>query len=328
MTGLSNLARRGRAILLVAPAAWATFAHAGTLLVFGDSLSDTGRLWAVSEQTFGQGVPPSEPGLYWQGRFTNGPVAVEVMAQTLGLTLDSRAWGGAFSGQGNLLGNSGPLADSGLQGQVGAYLVEQPTVGPDIQIVLWAGLNDLVLSPTTATAARAVVNLEQAARGLIAAGSTSLLLPQSPDLGASPWARALQPDTTARYTAASLALNTGVQSLVARLAGEYPDVHILTFDTPGVLAAEQARQGWITDAACVDGDFFGVEGVCTQPEQHLYWDGTHPSAAAHRHLGWAMAQAVPEPATWMLQGLGLLALGGQLARRRGARVQPAADPRG
>jgi phospholipase/lecithinase/hemolysin len=33
-------------------------AQAGTLLVFGDSLSDTGRVWATSQTTLGQELPP------------------------------------------------------------------------------------------------------------------------------------------------------------------------------------------------------------------------------------------------------------------------------
>lgn len=47
------------------------------MYVFGDSLSDTGNLKAVTQD-------PNMP-----SRFTNGPVVVEVIANALGLTLSN-----------------------------------------------------------------------------------------------------------------------------------------------------------------------------------------------------------------------------------------------
>lgn len=52
------------------------------LFVFGDSLSDIGNSY---DQTFGL-LPPDPP--YFEGRFSNGPLAVETLAQNLGLTLN------------------------------------------------------------------------------------------------------------------------------------------------------------------------------------------------------------------------------------------------
>ncbi|KAJ2058115.1 hypothetical protein GGI17_005240 [Coemansia sp. S146] len=61
-----------------------------TLHIFGDSLSDTGRLHSL---TYGM-VPPKS---YWRGRFSSGPVWNEHLTQLLGLGLDNHAVGVAKS---------------------------------------------------------------------------------------------------------------------------------------------------------------------------------------------------------------------------------------
>ena len=56
----------------------------------------------------------------------------------------------------------------------------------------------------------------------------------------------------------------------------------------------------------------GVLGGCAG---YLYFDGVHPTTAAHALLADAFAAAVPEPETWALMLTGLAAVA--LARRRG-----------
>lgn len=74
------------------------------IFIFGDSLSDSGSSFAL---TFGA-IPPEPP--YDSGRFSNGLVAVEYLAEDLGFTLNpyyddgggnNFAVGGARTGTGN-----------------------------------------------------------------------------------------------------------------------------------------------------------------------------------------------------------------------------------
>ena len=67
----------GLAILLGAGTASATFTN---LYIFGDSLSDSGNLFALTGGT----LPPSPP---YAGKMSNGPVAVEYLAANLGLPI-------------------------------------------------------------------------------------------------------------------------------------------------------------------------------------------------------------------------------------------------
>jgi len=68
--------------------------------IFGDSLVDNGNLFGVTRNL----VPPSPP--YFNGRFSNGPVWVEILGPKLGISADSTnnfAFGGATSGTFNAL---------------------------------------------------------------------------------------------------------------------------------------------------------------------------------------------------------------------------------
>src|SRR5437588_8056906 len=75
------------------------------LVVFGDSLSDNGNLFALT------GFPPAP---YYMGRFSNGPVWVEDLAQYLDVPLDDYAFGGANTDATNI---NGPFP--GILAQIG-----------------------------------------------------------------------------------------------------------------------------------------------------------------------------------------------------------------
>lgn len=177
------------------------------LYVFGDSLSDTGNLQAILQD----GVTPS--------RFTNGPVAVEVIASVLGLPLtnSNHLLGGALP-FGNNFAIAGAKAldadgdestpDINLPTQVNAFLQLNGGVAPSnaLYIVLIGG-NDirearairaagiLADNPADRSAAREAANdyianaveSEQAqVRKLIAAGARHILVVNAPDIGAIP----------------------------------------------------------------------------------------------------------------------------------------------
>jgi phospholipase/lecithinase/hemolysin len=69
------------------------------VFVFGDSLSDTGNVFTVTEPVFEDPIPVSPP--YFMGRFSDGPVWVEILAERLDLELRPFLEGGtnfAFGG--------------------------------------------------------------------------------------------------------------------------------------------------------------------------------------------------------------------------------------
>src|ERR1043165_7474947 len=73
------------------------------VVVFGDSLSDSGNVFAATKPVLAKAIPVSPP--YFQGRFSNGPVWVAILAEQLGLPLrpflqgdTNFAFGGAATG--------------------------------------------------------------------------------------------------------------------------------------------------------------------------------------------------------------------------------------
>jgi thermolabile hemolysin len=90
----------------------------GSLVVFGDSYSDTGNIWRASNQT----QPPSPP--YYRGRYSNGRTYVDFVREALALPLNNYAWGGATSNNDIVMGYSTFLNATvpSFQDQVRAHL--------------------------------------------------------------------------------------------------------------------------------------------------------------------------------------------------------------
>ena len=154
-----------------------------SVIVYGDSLSDNGNLYAATG-----GTVPGPP--YWQGRVSNGPVAVEDLAANLGAPLHDFAWAGATTGLGNLADNGTPtnLGTSGAPGMVSQFIATSGSIGPlapSSLFVIWGGPNDF-LSPSPLDggdpmkiADRAVADLLGLVADVEGIGATHILVPGS-----------------------------------------------------------------------------------------------------------------------------------------------------
>lgn len=286
------------------------------VIAFGDSLSDTGRLLALS----GGQLP--QPSAYWQGRFSNGAAAVEHLADRLGLGLTSFAVGGATSG---LLNNQVPLGSglevTGMRTQVSQYL-SGPVDGGALYF-LWAGANDF-LNPAgdpNAVAQAAIGNLTQSVVELYSAGAREFMLPLMADLGLTPRALALGSGTSQQLSLLSQGFNAGLSQAYAQLETLLPGARLRVFDTAAAqheLLANAAQLGFSETAKGCFSGFVGIPGdLCANPDEHLFWDDIHPSARLHELLAAGMqAQFIPLPGSIALAVLALGLLGAAQRRRQ------------
>lgn len=121
------------------------------LVVFGDSLSDTGKLRRRLQ------MAPRQP--YWLGRFANGPVWVDYLEVSSGAAVQNHALGGAMAAHRTRMSNeqlsqrimtSGQFLVTGsithqIDDYAKNYLKEKQGQPQDMTIgILWAGANDYI----------------------------------------------------------------------------------------------------------------------------------------------------------------------------------------
>ena len=294
------------------------------MVVFGDSLSDTGNLSIV---TGGTQPPAGQP--YFNGRFSDGPLWVETLAAGLNLPLASNPYlvgGSNYAFAGARTGTSS--APPGLLAQVGGiWGPTHPLADPAALYVVVAGGNDLrdarsAPSGTSATrqlaAQAAATNVFNSVALLAARGATHVLIANLPDLGATPEAALL--GLTVESTDATVRFNALIGAFEATLEALFPGLDVDMLDMFGLGAAIR------NDALNNGGATYGITNV-TSPcagflfssgaacNVSLFSDALHPSARAHALLGAAaLALVVPEPASLALVVLALTGL--VVVRRR------------
>ena len=312
------------AVGLMPAGASAIGAHAGPfsqVIAFGDSLSDTGNFLALTTSlpTYFP-TPLPQAGDYYAGRFSNGKVAVELLANGLGVALQNYAYGGAKSGA------DGQVAGTGLQSQVGMFAnrLGGAAADPNALYFVWGGSNDL-RDITPATFASTITNTINHLTGIVGSlyqlGARNFLLPNLPDIGLTPEARSGGPAVTGGATFASETFNNGLAAAYGALAGSLVGEHFSYID---IMSAQRALTAGAPSngfshvtQACFTG-YIGVAGThCADPSGYLYWDKIHPTAATHAVLGAQMLAAVPEPQTLLMMAAGGLLLLGVARRRQG-----------
>jgi len=326
-----------RGVVVLSLALAGTLAQAGpysAMYVFGDSLSDTGNDLVVT----GGAVPSTA---YYtdgtnSGRFTNGLNYVDHLAAGLGLSAapsrlggSNYAYGGARTG--SVAAGLPPTALPFNQ-QVGNYLLGG-VADPSALYLLWIGANDMSDVITEAAAADPMTipglintkvstvmgSIVSALTGLASLGAQHFLVPNLPNLSLTPEVRSFNnPQLSTLANNVSIGFNQALAGTLGLNMFSVLDIRSLDiFAAQTQITLDPAAYGFsnVSDG-CYSGDLTGAgtPSVCANPDQYMYWDFEHPSAALHAQLGKLALAAVPEPASWSLTlvGLGLL---GSFGRR-------------
>jgi phospholipase/lecithinase/hemolysin len=328
------------ASLMVAPAEAAPL-RIDNLVVFGDSLSDIGNDYELTQGA----VPPAS--LYFQGRFTNGPLWVDYLADVQGVNLrPSRvvadpsagsvnfAHAGASTGAGNL--TPGGFFVPGVVAQVESYRTALANSGRQAEaqtlFVIWGGANDYLLG-LTEDPVEPTGNLRAAIEQLYDAGARRFLVPNLPDLSVAP---IVNRDPALR--ALSEQHNRLLERALTELDQTLPDATLTRLDV------EALFNTWLADPAAygfTSGSAPGSAAGCLLPPFRclpvnaagtpFFWDEQHPSTEVHVRIAQAALRAledtdpveVSEPGSIVLITGGLVGFGLLVRRSRRFNLNPA-----
>ncbi|GAB4365993.1 MAG: hypothetical protein Kow00121_02970 [Elainellaceae cyanobacterium] len=261
------------------------------IFVFGDSLSDTGNFFAATGALF----PPSPP--YFNGRFSNGPLAVETLARRLGLSVTPEtnfASGGARTGRENI-SDTDVLKLGGLLDQVDRFarIVGSGGANPNALYFVWIGRNDFPDRPADPIAAvnQAVENVKAAVTRLADLGAKNIVVVQNPNFGRTPLS--LQAGLFDPLTNITLDFNQGLRTALTPLERNSGLNLILTnlFPLGETIAQNPSGFGFSNVIESYLRDLIPVDPTI-DPNQFFFWDQVHPTSRGHDIFANALRQAV------------------------------------
>ncbi len=272
------------------------------MIVFGDSLSDTGNFAETTEAGYSIRYPGADFN-YADGRFTDGTATTpaakkytgvwheQLAAFFLGMTPATASLDGgtdyAFGDAETLDGErSVPLQGSASvqidnMGQQVTNYLSNNTPDPLALYIVWGGANDLFADHSAANVTAAAQRETALVQRLAEAGAKTFLVPNLPPLGQTPEYVSDTTQSPAFDQAASDfrdQLNTDLDALERSLAAEGLTVKIYRLDLFTLFSALTADDG-------VDYGFAettsSAQGGTGKADQSLFWDDVHPTTYGH-----------------------------------------------
>lgn len=289
-----------------------------SVVVFGDSLSDSGNAAAAS----GLAVPPGTS-------FTTNPdpVWAEIVAETFGASgAHSLAGGTNYAFSGACMNPATPCIQDDsptVTEQIGMHLgARGGSLDPNSLYTLWGGLNDISNSALSNPAmapgyvlAAADVNVAQIRR-LREAGARHVVVFNLPDVAQSPYAVNLGPAAQAGLSALVTEYNRRLSAGIRE--NEQGVVPVNTHAMLTEITTNPGRYGFtnITGTACgapnagtavsiqcgPAGSSFPVTYVPGMNETYLFADRSHPSGAVHAMLAGLVTSTLVAPQQVSLAG--------------------------
>ncbi len=295
------------------------------LVVFGDSLSDTGNA------AFGTlGILPGPATNYASGEFTDGPstspsttgpqgIWVDQIAPKLGVPVPQAAYA-TSGGTDYAVGSADTGINKSFPGilqapyvtqQVGSYLSSNKPSSTSLYS-FWAGANDIADMKSPQTAAD---NIYNNILSLAQAGGKNFLWFNLPPLGQTPAAISQGPAYIVGGDAAAAAFNAEWQTDIGQLMSQ--GIFVIGVDTASIFNRvtadfESGCTVGASDPYCFANITQGAQGQSVDPNTYLFWDKEHPTTAGQAliaDLAYSDIVATPEPASITLAFLGIAGLG-------------------
>jgi phospholipase/lecithinase/hemolysin len=282
-----------------------------TVVVFGDSLSDTGNVLHLSLDKYHVPVPgpvlPLED--YTLGRFTDGPDSTPAALNYFGVWIEQLAaalpgqplvynsldggtnYAYGFATTANTTstlffgpGNSYSVQIENIGQQITDYLATHPQIDDHTLFVVWGGAIDLLYATSARDVSNAAVQQTHNIQRLIQAGATQFLVPNLPPLGVVPRLNGSL-TTSVPASAASLLYNSYLATGIALLKELYLRRHLAVYqlDVFHVLLNAVASPGSYSLTNVKD----PAQGLAVNPDTYLFWDDVHPTTRGHNILATA-----------------------------------------
>ena len=302
------------AATLTAATALSTAAQASPysqVIVFGDSLSDTGNFAHITMADYGISYPGGQFN-YSDHRFTDssdtspasqtfaGVWHEQLTRRFLGMTpatnsLDGGldyAVGDAQSTDGQttvtIEGNATINVDN-LGRQVSTYLTSH-TADANALYIVWCGANDLFQDSSAGNVTATSTRIGDQVTKLAQAGARTFIVPNLPPLGDTPSYNTTSSSDQLNAASASYRdqLNSVLDTRISALQQQGINITVYRLDVYTLfqnLIGNPSVDGFtnITNSA---------QGQSVTADQYLFWDGVHPTTAGHNQVALAAADLV------------------------------------
>lgn len=281
-----------------------------SIVVFGDSLSDNGNKYQLYQ------IPVSPP--YWHGRYSNGPVWAENLAYQFNLIPNPRlepnyardanlhdyAMGDAVVSEKNLNPNSPTRT---LLEQLKEYQTQPHDNPRDTLAIMWIGANDYKNKecrdhPFFCTK-EIIHTQEKFINSLYEFGIRHFLVLSLPNLAVTPEAHQ-NFDDAERIVLSGLIkyYNNNLALALSKIQADKEDINIVEFNSSIFLKAIKHDFNQPIYQECyvnhsVYNKVMGTPCLPSTQNHYLFWDCTHPSAAAHALLANQVYDAIRQ-ADW------------------------------
>jgi phospholipase/lecithinase/hemolysin len=284
----------------------AALAHAQdytSIVVFGDSLSDTGNFADLTQAKYLERIPGPDAN-YADGRFTDGDDTLPMAQKYSGVWIEqfaamlpskpritssldggtNYAYGDAKNGNGTSTVTFGPsnslsVSVNNIGQQVTDYLATTPAISDKTLFAVWGGANDVLEATSPDDVVKGVIAQLINIQHLIDAGATQFLIPNLPPLGATPFFNGSPADGLAATAASVLydrLFSNGISILRDINRGKRLRlVQLDVFSLFNQIVATPSKYS-LTDVNT------SAQGLATiDPDTYLFWDDLHPTTRGH-----------------------------------------------
>lgn len=304
------------------------------MYVFGDSLSDPGNIFNATRLAsfFDESISVIPQPPYYGGRYSNGLIWVDYLAEDLGLTLKpstklsvlfprlplpspitlnfegelevsfyfngatrNRSVNFAFGGAQTGFTGVGEFGDRipGVLRQVEGFKNDQRNSSADPNALYIVWAGpNDYQTITSPNVAESVDNLETAIATLFNLGARNFLVPNLPDLGKTARALSLGSEASNQLTSLTTDHNGALATTLNDLSQSLSGINLISLDVYSLFNNAIANPQQF-GLTNVTEPCLGVT-ICSNPNEYLFWDGIHPTTIAHQELAdFAFAALTP-----------------------------------